>query len=46
MNVRELLSSDSWASMKTRRALDWKACVEKPKSTKATGEGKLGQSRI
>jgi hypothetical protein len=34
--VKVLPSLESWDSMKTRRALEWKACDEKPRSISAT----------
>ena len=36
MNVSVRRSLDIVASMKTRRALEWNACVEKPRSIKDT----------
>lgn len=32
VKVSDLLSCEIWASMKTSRALEWKAWVEKPRS--------------
>lgn len=36
MNVKDLKSEEIVASMKTRRALEWKAWLEKPRSINAT----------
>ena len=48
--VKDCLFSESFASMKTRRALEWKAWLEKPRSMRATVNGFItyvsGQAKL